>query len=688
MDVPNGNIILAAFQAMSAGITAVALVLMYRTSRIINFAQIALGALAAQLFYHFYATEKLMPYGLALVVAALGGVLIAVIIGMIASFLFFRHPRLVMTVVTIFFVGLIGYVQGQVQRIFIKPGEVTRPETIIGPLPNTRWEVDTIPFRIAHLVGFLLMVLVLVALVVFFRKTRTGIAIRASAENADRAALLGINVKLLNVGVWALVGFMASIAQLGILPVQQYNLNEILDQTGLLLPLAAAVVARMASMPVAFFTAFGVVMLERGVNLWTGDSSLVRVGVVGMLMLGLLLQRKKLSTRAEEGTSWKAMKEFRPIPRELLALPGVRRARYALLGVFAFIVLLMPWIVGLTTVNTLQAIWLAAITGVSLVILTGWSGQISLGQFAIVSVGAFVAGNLSLHQHWPFLINLLVGGLVGAVMALLIGLPALRIRGLFLAASTFAIAIITPLFLFDPKYLGDSVPLSDVPRPKLFFLDFSDERSMYYLLLLFFVGTVAFMMALRKSRAGRVLIAIRDNEDGARAFGVNVVRTRLIAFALSGFMAGFGGALTIFQQLGMSQQLFNANLSIQIFILVVIGGVSSAMGAFLGALYFIGAGILFPGVQALIQGVLGLMVLMFIPGGLTQVIYGVRDGVLRVIAMRRNIVVPSLFSDYSPEAWEKRLAPLSPPVQSHGLAALRHDQRYRLPSRIFGRAQA
>lgn len=688
LDVPFGNLLLSLFPALAAGLTAVALVLMYRTARIINFAQLAMGGLAAQLFYQLYVGEKLLPYGAAIVAAIIGGILVALLIGTIASMLFFRHPRLVMTVVTILFIQLLGEVQQQVNGIFVDPGETQPQEAIIGPFPGTSVTIDAIPFRFAHAFGLFLLIGIALALVVFFKKTRFGTAIRASAENSDRASLLGINVKLLNVFVWAIVGVIASVGQLAIMPVVQYNPTAFFDLVPLLLPLAAAVVARMTSMPIAFFTATGLVVLERGINFATGDSALIQIGLLGILMLGLLLQRKQLSAREQEATSWKATKEPRPTPRALLDLPAIRNARIALLVVLGAIVLLLPWVVGIQTVGSLQFIWLASIIGASLIVLTGWSGQISLGQWAIVTVGAFIGGYSSLEWGLPFLLTIPLGGIIGAAFALLIGIPALRIRGLFLAATTFGIAVVMPLFIFDPKFLGDYAPTQDLERPQLWFMDFENERVFYYLLLGFFLLTTASIRALRKSRAGRILIALRDNEDGVRSFGVDVVKTRLIAFALSGFIAGAGGALLVNQQLGMDQSLFNFQFNVNIFVLVVIGGISSTIGAFLGATYFIAGTLWFPGLVNLITGAAGLIVLMFIPGGLVQVLFGARDAVLRVIAMRKDIVVPSLFEDYSPEAWERRLTPLSPPVQSHGLAALRHDQRYSLPSRVYGGGEA
>ena len=688
MDVPNGNIVQSLFPALAAGLTAVALVLMYRTARIINFAQIALGALTSQLFFQLYANKGILPYGAALVVSILGGVIIGLLVGTLATMLFFKHPRLVMTVVTILMIQLLSDIQGRVNGIFVEPGETQSPVTIFGPWQNSTIELDGIPFRFIHGLSLFMLAGLAIGLVIFFRRTRFGTALRASAENADRASLLGINVKALNVAVWVIVAVISSVAQLSRMAIDQYNPTAFFDQTALLLPLAAAVVARMQSMPTAFFVGTGLVVLERSIQYATNESALIQIGLFGLLMVALLLQRRKLSARAEEATSWKATKEPRPTPRELLAIPGIARARRIGYAVLILLVLGLPWIVSIPRVVTLQQVPLLGIIGASLVILTGWTGQISLGQFAIVTAGAFVGGWTSLNWGIPFLITLPLGGIAGALFALLIGIPALRIRGLFLAVSTFSVAIIVPLLMTDSRFLGDIVPTEGLSRPKLFFLDFEDQRAYYYLLLIFFGLTVASVQALRKSRAGRVLIALRDNEDGVRAFGIDAVRTRLYAFALSGFIAGAGGALLANQSLGVDPAVFNFGQSINLFILVVIGGVSSVLGAVLGASFFIIGAIFFPSLLTLITGVFGLVVLMFIPGGLVQIVFGVRDAILRVVAMRQHIVVPSLFEDYSPDAWEKRQAPLSQPVQSHGLAALRHDQRYSLPSRLYGGASS
>lgn len=691
LGVPVGVLLQTLFPALSVGLVAVSLVLIYRTVRVINFAQLAMGGLSAQLFYELY-TREIFPYPIAMLTGVAAGVVLAAVVGIIASTLFFRHPRLVMTVVTIFVSGLVANVQGQVGSAFKKEGEITTIKSI--PMSDSSiWsrqliEVDAIPFRVAHLIGLVLLIAMAAGLAVFFRKTRIGTAIRASAENSDRASLLGINVKLLQIGVWTLIGLVASVGAVAIMPVVPYSPGSVASQSDLLLPLAAAVLGRLASMPVAFFAAVGMLVLQNSIIFASGDSALIPLALLAVVLGGLLVQRKRIEVRADQSTSWKAVKEVRPTPREMLALRPIARTRMVLMGVGILVAVGLPWVTGLQTVNTLQQVWTVAIIATSLVVLTGWSGQISLGQYAVVAVGAFLGGNMTAHWHVPFLIALPLAGLAGAAFSLVIGIPALRIRGLFLAVTTLAIAIVLPLFLFDENYLGRWLPSSNIKPPRMFFLDFTDSRSMYYLSMLLFLLVAAGVVALRKSRGGRVLIALRDNEPGVQSFGIDVVRTRLTAFAISGFIAALAGALLVHQNMGMDRPTFAVGASIQIFILVVIGGVSSLAGALLGAGFFVGGAILFPGLVSLVTGVTGMIVLMAIPGGLTQVVFGLRDAVLRVVAMRQHIIVPSLFADYSPEAWEKRLAPLAPVSQTQGLAVLKPDQRYSLRSRIFGGAKA
>jgi branched-chain amino acid transport system permease protein len=224
-----------------------------------------------------------------------------------------------------------------------------------------------------------------------------------------------------------------------------------------------------------------------------------------------------------------------------------------------------------------------------------------------------------------------------------------------------------------------------VDRPSLFFLHFASERNYYYLcwasvLLIAFV-----VKRLRASRPGRVLIALREDEYGVQTFGINATRMRLAGFALSGAIAGWAGMLFVHHQRALDVGSYGSFASIQIFIMAMIGGITSVTGAVLGAAYYGLVNFIFT--DAIIRNLgssAALMVLLIIaPGGLAQISFGARDAILRIIATRQHIVVPSLFADYDPAAIERKKLPLAAPTPGHGLGALKDARRYTTDSELY-----
>jgi len=242
---------------------------------------------------------------------------------------------------------------------------------------------------------------------------------------------------------------------------------------------------------------------------------------------------------------------------------------------------------------------------------------------------------------------------VGAATAMLIGIPALRIRGLFLAVATLAFAIATSSYLLNKRYI-DWLPESRIERrPFLGRIAIDTEARYYYLCLACLLIAIVMVRGIRNSRAGRALIGVRDNERGAQAYGINIISAKLTAFAVSGFLAAAAGALFVHGQQSLGIQPYAPARSFQVFILVVIGGLGSIPGAVLGPVviegleYFRSA---FPDSTRSVlffftTGVGLIIILLFLPGGFSQVYYGARDRILRAVADRRGIHVPSLFAD-------------------------------------------
>jgi branched-chain amino acid transport system permease protein len=267
-----------------------------------------------------------------------------------------------------------------------------------------------------------------------------------------------------------------------------------------------------------------------------------------------------------------------------------------------------------------------------------------------------LSGSLNAYFRLDPIITIFAAAILGTVVAFLIGLPALRIRGLFLAVTTLAFALTTSSFLLDRQYfpyLPDPFA-SSIGRLKLLgIVDISTESHFYYFSLAVLGFVLLAARGLQRSRIARVLIATRENERAAQAFGLNVTRARLTAFALSGFFASLAGGLFVLHQQALGEDAYQPTESIRALSMVVVGGLGSFPGALLGTLFVKSTdwfnNLLPQAVRFLFQysgsGVGLLFVLLWLRGGLGSVLYRIRDQLLRLVAKRRGLIVPSLIAD-------------------------------------------
>ena len=688
-------------------LTAAGIILVYRTLRVINFAQTAIGAAGAILTFDFVQYTK-VPFPIAFLLGLGLSALVGVVLDLSLVRRFFHAPRLVLTVVTIVVAGFLSQTTaGLVGRLpFFPKAETLTIDKALGtrpihdqlPFPGFHFHIGGYgaPFGFPEVFSIEVAVLLLLALAAFFRFTRSGVAVRAMAENTERAALLGISVGRLSTLVWALAGLLAG-AGVTCTGALTYPGAAAGFAPGVLLPaLAAAVVGRMRSLPTTVAAAVAISVVAQATQFSLDkDKALVDLGLLLVIAAGLLLQQRKALRGGDEvATAWQASEEQRPIPKELLTVPSVRITRRVLVVLGLLFVVIYPFVASTGQTNLGGIIALNAIVALSLVVLTGWAGQVSLGQFAFVAVGAVLAGALTAKVGLSFWLAVPLASVLTAAFAVVVGLPALRIRGLFLAVTTFAFAVAVRSVLFEPRYFKWLLP-GAIDRPTLFFFDFGDERSMYFLCVAALVASIVVVVNVRRSRFGRVLIALRESEQNVAAFGIAAVRMRLAAFAFSGALAGFAGAIFAHQQRGLNPESFAATASIDIFVLAVLGGIGSVNGALLGAFYFnVTRYFIHSPLFAGIVGSGGTLLLLYVaPGGLISLVAKLRDAGLRIVAQRRQMVVPSLFADYDPDALERRLIPLAEASSNSGLGALPPDARFTLASgiyqgrgvRIFGR---
>lgn len=701
---PRGTPAAILFRGLVTGLVtslyAVGIVLVYRTLRVINFAQGVIGAVGTQFAVNLIVFTR-VPFPIALLLALLVSGVLGMIVGLF-MLRFFKASRLFLTVVTIVgsqvllqtlaFEERLPFFPNFNLRTQVQNDAVAQPDQMF-PFRGFSFQVGNFPlkFGFEHLLAIELCVLALIGVGVFLRYTKAGTAVRAMAENPERASLLGIGVAGLSVVVWIVAGVLDGVAGFAARSAAPSVGSGFL---ALLIPFAAAVVARFNSIPVTVAVAIGLgVLRDAWQHSLDKDIGMFYVAVFVLVLASLMLQRRGFG-RSEMGADvgWAGTNEPRPMPRELQSIMGLRVARWSLVAVGLLVVGLFPYVAAVGRVQLAGTIMLYAIGVLSLVVLTGWAGQVSLGQWAMVAVGSVVGGALTASVGLTFWLAVPVASAITAAVSVLVGLPALRIKGLFLLVTTFSFAVVISQVLFDERYFGWLLP-KEVERPTFFFLNFEDERSMYYLCLGALVLAIVLVTNLRRSRVGRVLIALRDNEANVQAFGISALRAKLLAFALSGGLAGFAGAMYAHQQRGVSAAAFGASESVLLFLAAVVGGVSSPAGALLGATYYSIVDNFLSGSNQVILNAFfnagGPLLIVFVaPGGFISLVNAVRDSVLRVIAQRRHIVVPSLFADYDPEIVARRLIPLTPPETSMGLAALPIDDRYVLESELYQGAHA
>jgi branched-chain amino acid transport system permease protein len=231
-------------------------------------------------------------------------------------------------------------------------------------------------------------------------------------------------------------------------------------------------------------------------------------------------------------------------------------------------------------------VWIACIGALGLNILVGYTGQVSIGHGAFMSVGAYTAANLATRLDSPWPINLLAGGLMAALIGAIVGIPSLRIKGLYLAIATLAGQLIIEWIINHVTFISGGVQASiEVARPQLFGMVLDSQRDMYYFLLFFVVLATIGTMNLVRSRVGRAFIAIRDQDIAAEIIGINIFRYKLLAFAISSFYAGATGVLyTYFLGIANYEQ-FQLGVSVDYLAMIIIGGLGSVQGSIFGAFF-------------------------------------------------------------------------------------------------------
>jgi ABC-type branched-subunit amino acid transport system ATPase component/branched-subunit amino acid ABC-type transport system permease component len=607
---------IGAYAMFALGVTVI-----YRASRVLNLAHGAMATVPAYIAY------SLARAGVPILVALLVAVAFGAVLGVGVEVAFVRRLRRQgPTAQTVGTVAVTGVLVALVAKIW-----GTKPLLAPGIFPHGTIRVGQSGIRGDELGLFLTAGLVAALLFAFFRYTDVGLAMRGAAQNRRAASLMGIDPDAAAMAAWAMAGGLAALG--GTMLAAATTHLDPYDLSLQVLPaFVGALLGGLESLPGALWgsavagLAFGIVPYFAGTPLigsvvrYSGAPQLA-LTILALVVMGLRGRRITGAEAAQAGLA-ASVRPFR--------LPEARTLRRAMVAAAAFIGV-WPLLVPFSVLGT-SLLWIQlALAGISLVVLTGWVGQISLAQASFVGIAAVVTGLASKGWGLGFPETTVLAAVTAAATATILGVVALRVRGLYLAVATLIFAWMCDTFLFRTPWFGQGSPGAILAPQRLGnpagipFFDLTEPRTLFWLAgpLL---GIVVFCLAnLRDTKTGRAFFAVRGSEMAAASLGINVVRTKLVAFAIAGAIAGVSGNLLMVDLRTLSPELFFFTVSLQYLAIAVVGGLGSLGGALAAAALFAALNELFFRVSALsgwlevVSSGLLAAVLLAYPGGLAAV---------------------------------------------------------------------
>ncbi len=637
---------LGVIDGLLIGLLALGVVLIYRASGVINFAVGALGMLSASLLALLVLTYG-WPFWPAAIISVVAGGLAAAALELTVITRLFRAPRVILLVATIGIAQFCELLQVALPDIEVSIAS-RYPVALSG-----RWEILGLRVRGAELIVIIVVPVLTAALTYYLQRTAQGRAVRAAASNPDLARLTAISPKIISTITWIIAGLLAAVALIFVAGINgQPSGFRSLGAATLVQVLAAALIGRLRNFPMAMIAGVALGLLRSLLVFnWPTTVGLYDGSLFLIVIATTLVASQRLSGTDE---SFSFVPTTRPLPHAVARLWWVRHSSRIGIGLLIAGAAILPFLVTLASRQLLfSEVLLFALIGISLVVLSGWTGQISLGQAALAGIGglttaALVAGRdigvgvggtsftLPL-PHLHFLLALLAGAAVTGAVAVIIGLGALRIRGFHLAIATLALALLGQQFLWRRPFLsGDSYTVS-LPRatgP----VDLADQRTYYFFSLIALVVVIILVARMRGTGVGRRWLAVRDNSTAASAYTISPSRAGIQAFVVSGVIAGLGGGLLagLYVSIGLTER-FQLQDSIKVVAIAVIGGAGTVVGPILGALWIVGLPAVWPAndlVPLLTSSVGLLILLMYFPGGFAQVVLTARDRFLAWYADR------------------------------------------------------
>ena len=556
----------------------IGLVLTYKTSGVFNLAFGAQAYISAVAYYKLVQDHHVNRA----VAAVVSIVVVGAALGWLLDLLLFRHIRTAPPAVKL--ITTLGLLIGLPSLIDFVLGAKDKPNPPDLALHSTRY---------FHRAGYVLdgnqlsiivaTLSVVVLLGLLFRFTHLGLKMRAVVESPRMVQLAGINADRIGSFAWVLSSVMAGLA--GVLLAPLYSSLTADHFTQLLVAgIAAAAIGRLASLPVTLVGGLALGVAQELLVGYLPTNSRISIGLrpsLPFIVLVLLLLFLPGLRGRREATDPLAACD--PPPPALASTDrDPRLDRVARLGFPIFVLVFFGVCLFALSTHNLFLVTEAVVFSIimlSIVMLTGLSGQISLCQMTFAGVGAFTAGQLGVHHNTPFMVGLVVGAALAALLGALVAVPALRLGGVFLALATFAFALMADNVVFPLDSVGGGQAGLTVPRPQFLGIDFTANRAFFLLSMAIFVLCGVVVILVRKGTTGQYLAALRSSETAAATIGINANRAKVIVFALSAAIAGVGGAMLASLQQTTNADSFGVQFSLVFVVLVLTTGPRTVEGA-------------------------------------------------------------------------------------------------------------
>lgn len=445
----------------------------------------------------------------------------------------------------------------------------------------------------------------------FLRYTKLGWAVRATAQDRDAALQMGVNIHAVNSTVFAVASALGGLS--GLLVGMYYNhIDPGMSFNATLKGIVATVMGGVGNVPGAILGSLVLGLTESyGIALF---GTTYRNLFAFVLLIAVLVFRPN-------GLFGRGHLPAEPMTTTFLAPSRPVRVSPWLVTAATVAALVLPLITSAPyLLQTLTNAWLSALLALSLTLMAGTAGQISLGQAALLAIGAYASALLALDLDWPTLVTVPLAGLLTGVIGTLLVFPAFRLRGHYIAIATLAIGEVVGLVILNWESLTQgALGLTRIPPLSVAGHDLYAPAQVYWLCLAVLIVLALWQTRLLRSHFGRTLRAIRDDDVAARSYGIGLDRYKGLAFAFGGFGAGVSGGITAHLYSYINFQTFDAQLSLLALTMVILGGLGNVLGAVVGAVALVGLPELFrvtAEYRVLIYGVALLLLIRFRPQGL------------------------------------------------------------------------